>query len=86
MPRDAVSRTANVEGTGPVYQSNKQSKSVTVGPGQFIVLNDSASSKMFIKFDCNFLRFFEKVLQLSECQRGDPYRTANRNFVRFAHS
>ena len=27
-----------------------------------------------------------KVLELFECRRGDPYITANRNFVCFAHS
>ena len=29
---------------------------------------------------------FLKVLELFDCRQGDPYMTANRNFVRFAHS
>ena len=29
---------------------------------------------------------FIKVLELLECRRGNPYMTANRNFVCFAHS
>ena len=33
-----------------------------------------------------FFRFSLKVLELFECRRGDPCMTANRNFVRFAHS
>ena len=31
-------------------------------------------------------QFFLKVLEPSECRRGDPYKTANRNLVRFDHS
>ena len=50
------------------------------GSGQSIVLNNSASPKMVIKM------FFLKVLELFECRQGDPYMTAIRNFVRFAHS
>ena len=30
--------------------------------------------------------FMFQVLELFECRRGDPYMTANRNFVSFAHS
>ena len=33
-----------------------------------------------------FFRFFSKVIELFECRRGDPYMTASRNFVHFAHS
>ena len=68
------------------FLRNKPSKSVTVGPGRFIVLNDSADPKMVIKLYFNFYDFFLKVLEQSEGRRGDPYMTANRNFVRFAHS
>ena len=74
------------------FPRNYVSKSVTVGsarielgrvgPGQFIVLDDSASFKMVIKIYFNFF----KVLELFECRRGDPCMTDNMNFVRFAHS
>ena len=62
-------------------------KSVTVGlgwvgSGRFIVLNDSASSKMIIQFFYDFLN----ILEPFECRRGDQYMTANWNFVRFANS
>jgi len=66
------------------FAINKLSKSVTVGLGRLIVLNDSAGPKMVMKeyFNC-----FQRFLLLFECRRGDPYKTAsNRNFVRFAHS
>ena len=67
------------------------SKGITVGsdrvvPGRFNVLNDSASPKMVIEMYFIFFRFFEKVLELFECRRGDPYMTANRNFVCFSYS
>ena len=57
-----------------------------VRPGRFIVLSDSVSHKMVINIYLNFYRFFLKVLELFECQQSDPYMTANRNFVHFAHS
>ena len=60
------------------FPRNKPSKTVMVGPGQFIVLNDSASPKMFMKF------FFSKVSKMFECPRGDSHITADRNFIRFA--
>ena len=61
------------------------------GPGQvvsgrLIVLNCSASPKMVMKKYFNFFRFYLKDLEMFECRRGDPYITANRSFVRFAHS
>ena len=31
-------------------------------------------------------RYFLMVLDLFECRQGDPFITANRNFVHFAHS
>ena len=67
------------------FLRNKPSKSDTVGsgqvgPGQFIILNYSASPKMVIKIYFNLFRFL-KVLEVFECSRGDPYTTANRNFV-----
>ena len=68
------------------YPRNKPSKSIIAGPDWFIVLNDSASLKMVIKMYFNFLRFFLKVLKLSECRRGDLYMTTNGNLVRFTHS
>ena len=53
--------------------------------GRFIVLNDSANylghTNLF-----QFSLIFLKVLELIECRRDDPCMTANRNFVRFAHS
>ena len=54
--------------------------------GWFIILNYLASSKMVIKMYSNFFRFLLNVLEIFECQRCDPYMTANRNFVRFDHS
>ena len=55
--------------------------------GRFIVSNNSASSKNGLKTLFHFfLPFFLKVLELSQCRRGDPYMTANRNFIRFADS
>ena len=65
---------------------NKPSKSITVWPGLFILLNDSICPKMVIKVYFNFFRFFKKILELFECRRGDSYMSANRNFIRFAHS
>ena len=56
-----------------------------VGSGRLIILYDSASPKMVIKMYLHFFDFFLKVLELFECRRGDPYITANGNFVRFAH-
>ena len=49
-------------------------------------LNDSASLKIVIKIDFNFSDLFLKLLELLVCRRSDPYMTANRNIVRFAHS
>ena len=40
--------------------------------GWITVLNDSASPKMVMKIYLYFFRFFSKVLELFECQRGDP--------------
>ena len=57
-----------------------------VGSGRFIILNDSAGPKMVIHLYLTFFRFFLKVLEPNECRQADPYMTANRNFVRFAHS
>ena len=64
---------------------NKPSKAVTVGPDRFIVSNDLASPKMVIKMHLHFSNFY-KVLELIECRRRELHMTANRNFVRFAHS
>ena len=50
------------------------------------VLNDSAGPKVVIKLHFNFFRSFLKVLKLSECRRGDPLMTANKNFIPFAHT
>ena len=66
------------------FPGNKPSKSVTIETGRFIVLNDSASLRMVVKIHSKFLRFLLKVLELFEYRRGDPYITANRNFVCFA--
>ena len=68
------------------FPINKTSKNITVGPGRFIVLNDSASPKMVMKAYFNFFRFLLKVLELFEYWRGNPYITTNKNFVSFAHS
>ena len=54
-------------------------------PGRFIVLNDSAGPKVVIKMYINIFRFIIFFLKV-ECRRGDPYMTATRNFVHFAHS
>ena len=62
------------------FPKKNRQRALPVGPGRFIVLNDSASPKMIIKM---YLIFF-KVLKLFECRRGDPYMTANKNFVRFS--
>ena len=43
--------------------------------GWFIVLDNLDSPNMVINLS-----------QYIECRRGDPYMTANRYFVRFAHS
>ena len=59
---------------------------VRAGQGRFIVLNDSDSPKLVIQINFNFLSDFLKVLELIECRGGDPYRTANRNFIRFVHT
>ena len=32
-----------------------------------------------------FSDFFQQLLELCECRRGEPYWTANRNFARLAH-
>ena len=50
------------------FPRNKSSKSFTVGPGQFTVLNDSASAKMIIKMDFNFFQFYFKILDLYSCR------------------
>ena len=54
--------------------------------GSVYFLNDSDSSKMIMKMYFNFFPICFKGLKLFEFHRGDPYITANRNFVRFAHS
>ena len=51
----------------------------------FIVLNDSAGSKMIMNIYFNFSKNF-KGFRLFECRQGNLCMTANRNFVRFAHS
>ena len=45
------------------FPSNRPSKSVTVGKGPVIVLNDSANPRMVINIYFNFSDFF-KVLEL----------------------
>ena len=70
---------------GPIFQTFReirQERHRWAGSDQF---NDSASYKMVIKINFNFFRFL-KVLELFECRRGDLYKTANNNFVRFADS
>ena len=61
---------------------NKPSKSVTFGTG---VLNDTA-----IQYGHkNAFQFFPislTILEQFECRRGNPYMTADRNFVRLPHS
>ena len=64
---------------------------VWVGPemGQFIVLHYYAVGPKITdpwKFILIFIHFFVKVLELFECHRGYLYMTANRSFIRFAHS
>ena len=64
------------------------SNSVKVGPGRAGVrpvhrFNESTNPIMFINI---YFNFFVKVLKLFEYPRGDPYMTADRNFVRFTHS
>ena len=56
------------------------------GPNRFIILNDSAGTKMVIQIYFKFFRLFLRVLEPFECRRGEPYTTANRNFVRFDNS
>ena len=63
-----------------------RAKNITVGPGRFTVLNDSAGPKMVTQIPLNLMWYFLKVLELFEYRRGNPYMTANGNFVRFAHS
>ena len=67
------------------FPRNKPTKSVMVGLGRFIVLNDSASPKMAIQIYLNISRFLLMVLELLECRRGNPYVTVNKNCIRFAH-
>ena len=64
----------------PIYfLRNKPSKSVTVEPvHRFKRFTQSENCHKTL------FQVFLKVLELSECRRGDPYMTANRNFVRFA--
>ena len=42
-----------------------------VGPGRYIVLNDSASPKMIMKMYSNCFRFFSKDLEFFKCRRDD---------------
>ena len=66
------------------FSRNKPSKSVTVWPvHRFKWFSQSCGYKTLFQF---FFRFVFKVLELFECSRGDPYMTANRNFVRFAQT
>ena len=44
---------------------NNSSRSVTVGPGRFTVINDSASLKMVIKIYFNLFLVSLKVLELT---------------------
>ena len=44
------------------FPRNRPSKSVTIGQGRFIVLNDSASPKRVVKIHFNFFRLFFKKL------------------------
>ena len=46
-----------------------------------IILNDLASPNMIIKMYFSFIRYILKILELFECRWGDPYMTANWNFV-----
>ena len=59
------------------FPRNRPSKSVTIGPCRFIILNDSASPKMVINIYLKNYRCFSKVLELFECRRGNLYITAN---------
>ena len=68
------------------FQRNKPSKNVMIRSGRddsSLILSDSASPK---KSQKNIFQLFSKDLELLKCSQGDPYMTANRNFVRFAHS
>ena len=67
-------------------EKNRQRALWLVRAGSGRARCDSASSKIVIKIHFNYFRFFLKVLELFECRRGNPYKTANRNFVRIAHS
>ena len=66
--------------------SDKSAVKERHGRAGSLFLNDSASPKMGIKIYFNIFRFFIKVVELFECRRSDSYTTANRKFVRFAHS
>ena len=46
------------------FPRNKLSKSVTVGSGRFIILNDSASHKIVIEIYLIFIPIFKKVSEL----------------------
>ena len=63
------------------FPGNKPSKSVTVHR-----FKRFSSLKIVINMYFNFFRLLVKVLELFECRRGNPYITANRDIVRFAHS
>ena len=64
--------------------SEKQAGKVRYGrTGLVYRLNDSDSHKMVIK---NVFQYILKVLELIECCGGDPYKTTNRNFVRYGYS
>ena len=65
------------------YTSREMSHQIALRLDWFIILN---SSFFIIFFSVHHFRFFLKVSYLFECRRDDPYMTANRNFIRFAHS
>ena len=78
------------------FPKNKLSKSVTVGSGRTgsgrAGSGRAGSSLQMIQLVLKFLELyfnfsaFLKVLKLFECWWGDPYMTANKKFIRLAHS
>ena len=80
------------------FPRNEPSKSVTVEPsrpgrlGPDRVGSAFKAIQLVLLWHTNYFNFFDflerfqSCLNVSELFRGDPYMTANKNFVRYAHS
>ena len=63
-----------------------RNKPVGQGSGRVGVVNRFKLSTWSKNGQTNLFHFFLKILELFDGCRGDPYITATKNFVRFAHS